>query len=581
MNKKGFMFAETIIVITVLITALLLIYASFINVLNNEKKRVYYDDVAYVYRTIYLKDFFEKNNTGVLFDGVNESGIIRFNCGYQGFIDDYGVSGVNTSAFCESLLSSLHVDNLYMTNYNISDYKSCPNFVDHRTTLTVSEMCRRLENMMDDNTYSYLKTLRSYGDDSKSILGYRIIAVYKNNVLSKQLCTGANCQEQTYVENYFGSLKINNVHAENKIKNVVVNISHGSTPVKDINIVSGRKLQIAVSASSGYKTSDASISCTNGQNGTISSDGKKFVISKVTNDTVCTVVFPPTCSTAINTTWDFAYTGASQTFTAPCRGSYLVEAWGAQGGNAGGKGAYTTGTINVDANQKFYLFIGGTNGYNGGAPGGIYEYDSNGGGASDVRLANDINNLNSRIMVAAGGGGALVNGSFKAGGGAGGTVSGSRGGIKFYDNGCGTTYATCGACDSTSVTDITCASGNECGCISRHNAGGNQSKGGNGVHYMKYKAVDTYSLASSSDGKFGTGGVPGGGGGFYGGGGAIIAGNVYYGAAGGSSCVNGSLDVIESQVDCSINTFKFNDITLTANNNSGNGKATITLLSSY
>ena len=97
----------------------------------------------------------------------------------------------------------------------------------------------------------------------------------------------------------------------------------------------------------------------------------------------------------------------------------------------------------------------------------------------------------------------------------------------------------------------------------------------------KYKSGTTYILSNASDGRFGVGGTPGGGGGFYGGGGGLIAGNAYVGGGGGSSCVNGSLDVIDNYYDCSSNNFKFNNITYTAGNNTGNGHATITLLESF
>ena len=46
----------------------------------------------------------------------------------------------------------------------------------------------------------------------------------------------------------------------------------------------------------------------------------------------------------------FSYTGSVQTVTLPV-GSYEIEAWGANGGDAkagvGGKGGYSKGTINV------------------------------------------------------------------------------------------------------------------------------------------------------------------------------------------------------------------------------------------
>ena len=119
--------------------------------------------------------------------------------------------------------------------------------------------------------------------------------------------------------------------------------------------------------------------------------------------------------------WEYDYTGQYQTFTAPYSGLYNVELWGAQGYtiNAsmyGGKGAYTAGYLYLDEGESIYVYVGGTTttatgGWNGGGNGYAYR---GGGGATDVRTVatsaetiwNELASLNSRIMVAAGGGGA-------------------------------------------------------------------------------------------------------------------------------------------------------------------------------
>ena len=96
----------------------------------------------------------------------------------------------------------------------------------------------------------------------------------------------------------------------------------------------------------------------------------------------------------------------------------------------GGKGAYTSGIIDLKETRNFFLFIGGTGqdgiiahdvnaagGFNGGGLGGkdLYKWEptdtpGGGGGATDIRLIggeyNNSDSLASRIMVAAGGSGA-------------------------------------------------------------------------------------------------------------------------------------------------------------------------------
>ena len=144
-------------------------------------------------------------------------------------------------------------------------------------------------------------------------------------------------------------------------------------------------------------------------------------------------------------TYEYAYTGREQQFIVPASGVYRAELWGAQGGSSildageremsqtwctkgycyGGKGAYTSGNIELLANTTFYLHVGGigktgvvggmaVGGYNGGGTGdhdhNDNEADGAGGGATDIRLSSgnwdNQNGLSSRLMVAGAGGGA-------------------------------------------------------------------------------------------------------------------------------------------------------------------------------
>ena len=137
----------------------------------------------------------------------------------------------------------------------------------------------------------------------------------------------------------------------------------------------------------------------------------------------------------------YNYTGGSQIFTTPCSGTYKIELWGASGGNVcldlSGKGAYTSGSINLNESDDLYIYVGekgsktirNVASYNGGGIGYESTYTAayainggfSGGGATDVRylgtspsasdlLWNSYLGLNSRLMVAAGGGGRGTNG---------------------------------------------------------------------------------------------------------------------------------------------------------------------------
>lgn len=137
--------------------------------------------------------------------------------------------------------------------------------------------------------------------------------------------------------------------------------------------------------------------------------------------------------------YDYDYTGQYQTFIAPYTGKYLFQAWGAEGGTNGGKGAYTDGVIALDRDQLIYIYVGGRGatgcitatggGWNGGGNPSATGCSSSGGGATDFRLIkasetktvwNEITSLRSRIMVAAGAGAGE-----SSVGGAGGTINGT------------------------------------------------------------------------------------------------------------------------------------------------------------
>ncbi len=136
----------------------------------------------------------------------------------------------------------------------------------------------------------------------------------------------------------------------------------------------------------------------------------------------CTSYTPPFASTQV--VCDFAFTGAAQTFHVPDGVSELdVTAVGGQGQSAnrsGGLGAKVDGTVDVQSGADLQVLVGGDGG-DGGFNGGGYG-NGRGGGASDVRTSDA---LDSRLIVAAGGGGA---GTDRDGGNAGEDGQGSGGG---------------------------------------------------------------------------------------------------------------------------------------------------------
>ena len=207
----------------------------------------------------------------------------------------------------------------------------------------------------------------------------------------------------------------------------------------------------------------------------------------------------------------FSFTGAEQTFTVPAGVTSIhVVAKGAAGGpglyfnapSPTGRGASVAGDVAVSPGSTLYVEVGGTpttlvgcypsvpcvGGFNGG---GSSHFGGGGGGASDVRTVAraDAGTLDSRLLVAAGGGGsgelALCQAPPFPNGGSGGDAGASGG--------------TGGACVSTAG-----GTGGGAGTSSAGGTGGSPSG-------------DAGAQGVGGNGGSNTGG--GGGGGLYGGGG--------------------------------------------------------------
>ena len=60
LNNKGYVFIETIVVIVLFTAGLILLYKSYSSSIQNEKERLFFNDVAYYYRTKNIKKYLDK-----------------------------------------------------------------------------------------------------------------------------------------------------------------------------------------------------------------------------------------------------------------------------------------------------------------------------------------------------------------------------------------------------------------------------------------------------------------------------------------------------------------------------------------
>jgi hypothetical protein len=242
---------------------------------------------------------------------------------------------------------------------------------------------------------------------------------------------------------------------------------------------------------------------------------------------------------------NFDYTGGVQSYTVPLSGTYKLEVWGAQGGNAywqnsvsynGGKGGYSYGYITLIGGKDIFICVGGrgedakdptvaqSGGYNGGGNGQYVTLkncnNASGGGATHVAITNNrgvLSNYNayqSEIILVAGGGG---------GGGKHNDINyGETGEYGYGGNG--------GGKDGSSGTDV---AGRFVSYIP--GSGGTQTSGGTnseGINGTFGQGGNGTSITS------GWSGGSGGGGGWYGG----ASGYTNSGAGGGSGYIGGVIN---------------------------------------
>ena len=212
------------------------------------------------------------------------------------------------------------------------------------------------------------------------------------------------------------------------------------------------------------------------------------------------------CSYSAGQTWNFAYTGGVQSFTTPCSGTYKLEVWGAQGGNAmsnlGGKGGYSYGNKTVTSGTALYIVVGGAGltstsidvkngGYNGGgksqADGSLANYYcGSGGGATHIATATGVlsslsSNKGAVLIVAGGGGGANYDDGREDYGGPGGAGGGVNG-ISASRKGDGNTFTATGGTQSSAGTGGSFGQGGNYSYSIHSGGGGGYYGGGTNVH---------------------------------------------------------------------------------------------------
>jgi len=234
---------------------------------------------------------------------------------------------------------------------------------------------------------------------------------------------------------------------------------------------------------------------------------------------------------------EFNFIGVRDTFIVPSNIYQLkIECFGASGGGFAGLGGYIGVNYRCTPGDLLFIYVGGTNGYNGGGN-DPFNNSNNGGGMSDVRSSTFF----SDVIVVAGGGGAGSNNSYRGGDGGTNQVAyygaGGQAGT-FSNNNCsGNDGGMSGGAANY------CNAGTCVGAFTVGGGGGLTSGGSSACTSSCSGCSDPTSCGTTTDGSFGLGGDGkyGGGGGYYGGGSADSPCGTAVAAGGGSSFADPNL----------------------------------------
>ena len=154
-NNKGFVFIETIITVVILTTTLVFLYSTYSKVINTEKKRLYYDDIAYIYKTAVIGDILtstidtQKFNTAFS-NATTCTSTNDTNCRYL-YIFNIGSDIYKHSSLITSAYNLLNFNRLvYLKIADIPTIKSCLKGNDN------SKKCANTKSFIEAYAYSYL-----------------------------------------------------------------------------------------------------------------------------------------------------------------------------------------------------------------------------------------------------------------------------------------------------------------------------------------------------------------------------------------------------------------------------------------
>ena len=135
---------------------MLLLYSSFSHLLQNEKTRVYYDDVNYIYRNEYIKKTLENVNLKQVVSNLNNNENDYFiTIGIES--DELFNNFLNYKNFINKMLNAFEVKEMHIIKTNkVDDLKKC---IKECQNDNCSSNCNDFDLKVSEDMKSYINTL--------------------------------------------------------------------------------------------------------------------------------------------------------------------------------------------------------------------------------------------------------------------------------------------------------------------------------------------------------------------------------------------------------------------------------------
>ncbi len=184
LNNSGFVLAETLVVTVFIMTIFTILYNNFFPLIGEYEKREHYDDIDSKYKVYWLKNFLQNPNYRFnLIEGSikGEQAYYYFSSSTKSsdsFCDKFADAAKPQKELCIEYWKDAEISRVYVTNYNITKFKS-----------KIGD---------EDGFTDYINYLPNYKNPSLNGAPYRVIAEFKSKIDSNDATSGEDDYYYSY-----------------------------------------------------------------------------------------------------------------------------------------------------------------------------------------------------------------------------------------------------------------------------------------------------------------------------------------------------------------------------------------------